>query len=291
MAFAFGCRAVGSRRLFFACGFGQGAERPVVLALRPVLRCRRAAGLVFILTERRLGAESMKIDVITVFPEMFRGFFGESMLKRASAMGVAEIRTVDLRDFATDRRRTVDDKPYSGGPGMLMKPDVWFQAIEACLGDRSIPARVVMTTPAGRPYVQRVAEEFSLAEHLIILCGHYEGIDERVKALVTDEISMGDFVLTGGEIPAAAIVDSVVRLLPGVLGGGAEAAARESFGSEGLLEAPQYTRPPEYRGMKVPDVLVNGDHAKTEGWRKRQAFDLTSRNRPDLIAMGGTYAV
>ena len=233
----------------------------------------------------------MKIDVITVFPEMFRGFFGESILKRAASMGVASIRTVDLRDFAADRRRTVDDKPYSGGPGMLMKPEVWFQAIEACLGDRSVSSRVIMMTPTGKPYTQRVAEDFSSAEHLIILCGHYEGIDERVKTLVTDEISIGDFVLTGGEIPAAAIVDSVVRLLPGVLGGGSEATARESFGSEGLLEAPQYTRPPVYRGLKVPDVLVNGDHAKTEGWRKRQAFDLTSRNRPDLIVMGGTYAV
>ena len=241
---------------------------------------------------RRVPAgNKMKIDVITVFPEMFRGFFGESILKRAVALGAASIRTVDLRDFSTDRRRTVDDKPYSGGPGMLMKPDVWFQAIEACRGEGTVPMRVVMTTPSGRPYTQRIAEDFAQAEHLVILCGHYEGIDERVKTLVTDEISMGDFVLTGGEIPAAAIVDSVVRLLPGVLGGGAEATARESFGAEGLLEAPQYTRPPEYRGLKVPEVLLNGDHAKTEGWRKRQAFDLTSRNRPDLIAMGGTYAV
>ena len=190
----------------------------------------------------------MKIDVITVFPEMFRGFFGESILKRAVALGAASIRTVDLRDFATDRRRTVDDKPYSGGPGMLMKPEVWFQAIEACRGDGAMPIRVVMTTPSGRQYTQRIAEDFAKAEHLVILCGHYEGIDERVKTLVTDEISMGDFVLTGGEIPAAAIVDSVVRLLPGVLGGGAEATAQESFGAEGLLEAPQYTRPPEYRG-------------------------------------------
>ena len=233
----------------------------------------------------------MRIDVITVFPEMFRGFFGESILKRAVAMGAAEIRTVDLRDFATDRRRTVDDKPYSGGPGMLMKPEVWFQAVEACTGGSAAPARVVLTTPGGRPYTQRVAEEFAKAEHLVILCGHYEGIDERVRSLVTDEISMGDFVLTGGEIPAAAVVDSVVRLLPGVLGGGAEATACESFGAEGMLEAPQYTRPPEYRGMKVPDILLNGDHARTESWRRRQAFDLTSRNRPDLIAMGGTYAV
>ena len=238
----------------------------------------------------------MKIDVITVFPEMFRGFFGESILKRAVAMGAAQIRTVDLRDFATDRRRTVDDKPYSGGPGMLMKPEVWFQAVEACIGgsDEAHPsksARVIMTTPSGRPYTQRVAEELAKADHLIFLCGHYEGIDERVNSLVTDEISIGDFVLTGGEIPAAAMVDSVVRLLPGVLGGGSEATSRESFGADGLLEAPQYTRPPEYRGMKVPEILLNGDHAKAEGWRRRQAFDLTSRNRPDLIAMGGTYAV
>ena len=233
----------------------------------------------------------MKIDVITVFPEMFRGFFGESILKRAAAMGAVSIRTVDLRDFATDRRRTVDDKPYSGGPGMLMKPDVWFQAIEACRSGENSNVRVVMTTPAGKPYTQRAAEEFSSADHLIILCGHYEGIDERVKTLVTDEISIGDYVLTGGEIPAAAIVDSVVRLLPGVLGGGSDATDRESFGKEGLLEAPQYTRPPVYRGLKVPEVLVNGDHAKTEGWRKRQAFDLTSKNRPDLLASGGTYTV
>lgn len=235
--------------------------------------------------------QRMKIDVITVFPEMFRGFFGESMLKRAVAMGAASIRTVDLRDFATDRRRTVDDKPYSGGPGMLMKPEVWFQAIEACIGGGSHPARIVATTPTGRPYTQRVAEELSREGHLIFLCGHYEGIDERVKSLVTDEVSIGDFVLTGGEIPAAAMVDSVVRLLPGVLGGGAAATSRESFGADGLLEAPQYTRPPEYRGMRVPEVLLNGDHAETEGWRRRQAFDLTSRNRPDLISSGGTYAV
>lgn len=231
----------------------------------------------------------MKIDVITVFPEMFRGFFGESILKRASAMGAASIRTVDLRDFSTDRRRTVDDKPYSGGPGMLMKPEVWFQAVETC--NFAGGARVIMTTPTGRPYTQRIAEDLAKSDHLIILCGHYEGIDERVKNLVTDEISMGDFVLTGGEIPAAAIVDSVVRLLPGVLGGGNEATDKESFGGEGLLEAPQYTRPPEYRGMKVPETLLGGDHAKTESWRKRQAFDLTSRNRPDLLETGGTHAV
>ena len=219
---------------------------------------------------------------------MFRGFLGESMVQRAAKAGKVFIRTVDLRDFARDQRRTVDDKPYSGGPGMLMKPEVWYEAIETV---RTSSARVVLTTPTGTPYTQRKAEEFSGCEHLIFLCGHYEGIDERVRRLVTDEVSMGDFVLTGGEIPVAAMIDSTVRLLPGVLGGGAAATARESFGEEGLLESPQYTRPPVYRGMAVPDVLVNGDHAKSDAWRKRQAIDLTSRHRPDLLERGGTYAV
>ena len=233
----------------------------------------------------------MKIDIITAFPEMFRGFLGESMIARAARAGIVSVRTVDLRDFSRDQRRTIDDKPYSGGPGMLMRPDVWYEAIETCVergGNEK--ARVVLTTPTGTPYTQRKAEEFAGCSHLIFLCGHYEGIDERVRRLVTDEVSLGDFVLTGGEIPAAAMIDSVVRLLPGVLGGGEDATARESFGADGLLEAPQYTRPPVYRGMAVPDVLVGGDHAKTEAWRKRQAFDLTSRRRPDLLEMGGTYS-
>lgn len=234
----------------------------------------------------------MRIDIITVFPEMFRGFLGESMISRAARAGRVFIRTVDLRDFARDQRRTVDDKPYSGGPGMLMKPEVWFDAIETCLAAPSAdtPARVVLTTPTGTPYTQRTAEAFAASPHLIFLCGHYEGIDARVRRLVTDEVSLGDFVLTGGEIPVAAMVDSTVRLLPGVLGGGSVATANESFGEEGLLEAPQYTRPPVYRGMAVPDVLLGGDHAKAAHWRKRQAFDLTSRRRPDLLEMGGTFA-
>lgn len=242
----------------------------------------------------------LSIDIITVFPEMFRGFLGESMIARAARTGKVAVRTVDLRDFSRDQRRTVDDKPYSGGPGMLMKPDVWYDAIETCLenfkhaeGRTNLPpkkSRVILTTPTGTPYTQRTAEEFSGEEHLVFLCGHYEGIDERVRRLVTDEVSLGDFVLTGGEIPVAAMIDSTVRLLPGVLGGGAEATANESFGVEGLLEAPQYTRPPVFRGMAVPEVLVNGDHAKAAGWRKRQAIDLTSRRRPDLLEMGGTFA-
>ena len=235
----------------------------------------------------------MRIDILTVFPEMFRGFLGESMIARAARAGAVSIRTVDLRDFSRDQRRTVDDKPYSGGPGMLMKPEVWYEAVETCRGrwegEGEKAARVVLTTPTGTPYTQRKAEEFARCEHLIFLCGHYEGIDERVRRIVTDEVSMGDFVLTGGEIPVAAMIDSVVRLLPGVLGGGAEATVRESFGTDGLLEAPQYTRPPVFRGMAVPEVLVNGDHAKAAAWRKRQAIDLTSRRRPDLLAMGGTF--
>lgn len=229
----------------------------------------------------------VKIDIITVFPEMFRGFLGESMVARAAQAGKVSIRTVDLRDFSRDVRRTVDDKPYAGGPGMLMKCDVWFDAIENVV---TPGARVVLTTPAGAPYTQRKAEAFAGCEHLVFLCGHYEGIDARVLERVTDEVSMGDFVLTGGEIPVAAMIDSVVRLLPGVLGGGAAATANESFGTEGLLEAPQYTRPAVFRGMAVPEILTGGDHAKTASWRKRQAIDLTTRRRPDLLAVGGTHA-
>ena len=221
------------------------------------------------------------------------------MIARAARAGLVSVRTVDLRDFSRDQRRTIDDKPYSGGPGMLMKPDVWYEAIEACGGRwegekvrrwEGEKVRVVLTTPTGVPYAQRKAEEFATCGHLIFLCGHYEGLDERVRRLVTDEVSMGDVVLTGGEIPVAAMIDSVVRLLPGVLGGGAAATSCESFGADGLLEAPQYTRPPIYRGMAVPEVLVAGDHAKAASWRKRQAIDLTSRRRPDLLEMGGTFA-
>lgn len=220
---------------------------------------------------------------------MFRGFLGESIVARAARSGLVSVRTVDLRDFARDRRRTVDDKPYSGGPGMLMKCEPWFEAIEASLAAAGGDARVVLTTPAGVRYDQRKAEEFSAAGHLVFLCGHYEGFDERVRRLVTDEVSMGDFVLTGGEIPVAAMIDSAVRLLPGALGGGVAATASESFGSDGVLEAPQYTRPASFRGMDVPQVLVNGDHALVDAWRRRQAFDLTGRRRPDLLSVGGTY--
>ena len=200
----------------------------------------------------------MKIDVITVFPEMFRGFFGESILKRAVALGAASIRTVDLRDFATDRRRTVDDKPYSGGPGMLMKPDVWFQAIEACRGEGTVPMRVVMTTPSGRPYTQRIAEDFAQAEHLVILCGHYEGIDERINDLIEpEEVSMGDFILTGGEIAAVAMIDSISRLCPGVLGND-DSSVSESF-SENLTVNASLKKPDSGKSLKT--CLATGHSA------------------------------
>ena len=223
----------------------------------------------------------MRIDIITVFPDMFRGFLGESILSRAVRAGKVLFRVVDLRDFARDLRRTVDDRPYSGGPGMLMKPEVWFDAVESL---RTPEARVVLTTPTGEPYMQRKAEEFSACGHLMFLCGHYEGIDERVKeALVTETLSIGDYVLTNGTLPAAVVVDAVVRLLPGVLGGGEDATRDESF-TENLLEYPQYTRPPEFRGMRVPEVLQGGDHKEVATWRRKQSYRLTAKKRPDLLS-------
>lgn len=224
--------------------------------------------------------EPMRIDVLTLFPGMLRGFLEESMLKRATRMGAVVFRVVDLRDFAHDARRTADDRPYGGGPGMVMKPELLFEAVEAV---RTPEARVILMTPQGRPFVQREARRLAAARHLVVLCGHYEGIDERVReALVTDEISIGDYVLTNGTLPAAVVVDAVVRLLPGVLGGGAEATESESF-SDGRLEFPQYTRPPEFRGMRVPEVLLGGDHAAVAEWRRRQSLDRTARRRPDLL--------
>ncbi|MEI7901365.1 MAG: tRNA (guanosine(37)-N1)-methyltransferase TrmD [bacterium] len=220
------------------------------------------------------------IDVLTVFPGMLRGFLEESMLKRAAKQGAVVFRTVDLRDFAHDARRTADDRPYGGGPGMIMKPELWFEAIEAV---RTPEARVVLMTPSGTRFRQASARRLARAKHLIFVCGHYEGVDERVReALVTDELSIGDYVLTNGVLPAAVVVDAVVRLLPGVLGGGAEATRDESF-TEDLLEYPQYTRPAVYRGMAVPTVLQSGNHADVDAWRAGQALDRTAKRRPDLL--------
>lgn len=232
-------------------------------------------------------AAPIRIDIITVFPEMFRGFLGESIPARAAKAGIASVRTVDLRDFAEDRRRTVDDKPYGGGPGMLMKPEPWFRAVEAV---RSQDSRTILLGPAGKRFAQPDAARLSRESHIILLCGHYEGFDERVRRLADEELSLGDFVLSGGEIAAAAVADAVIRLLPGALGGGADASRFESFGEDGILEAPQYTRPPVFRGMRVPEELLSGDHAGTARWRKRQAVDLTARRRPDLLERGGTFS-
>ena len=238
----------------------------------------------------------LKISVISVQPKMFEGFLTESILARAVKKGACEIDIVDLRQFGEGRWRKVDDKPYGGGPGMLMMCGPWFAAVEACVGkwgtgngERGTGdgkwgtgTRIVMTSPAGRRFTQRDAEELSQAEHVVFMCGHYEGFDARLETLATDLFSVGDFVMTGGELAAAAMVDATVRLIPGVLGGGPAATASESFGRDGLLEAPQYTKPPEFRGMKVPEVLLSGDHAKIESWKKCEARRLTESRRPDL---------
>lgn len=228
----------------------------------------------------------LEIDIISVQPGMFRGFLEQSMVARAVRKGVCRVNVIDLRDFAHDRRRTVDDRPYGGGPGMLMKCEPWFEAVESCVGTvRPLDpcVRVVMTSPAGRTFSQRLAEEFAQQRKIVFMCGHYEGFDARIRTLATDEVSIGDFVMTGGELAAAAMVDAAVRLIPGVLGGGPAATASESFGREGLLEAPQYTRPPVFRGMAVPQVLIDGDHRRADAWKRSEARKLTEENRPDLL--------
>ena len=225
----------------------------------------------------------LRIDIVSVQPKMFEGFLTESIVARAVKKGACEINIVDLREFGEGRWRKVDDKPYGGGPGMLMKCGPWFKAVESCLASSVSRPRVIMTSPAGKKFTQRDAEALSQCEHLVFMCGHYEGFDARIETLATDKYSVGDFVMTGGELAAAAMVDSIVRLLPGVLGGGLAATASESFGRDGLLEAPQYTHPPEFRGMKVPEVLLSGDHTKIEAWKRSEARKLTEKERPELI--------
>lgn len=230
-----------------------------------------------------LNVAPLQIDVVTLFPDMFQGFAGVSMIRRAVRMGAVNIRMVDLRDFSQDARKTADDRPYGGGPGMLMKPEPIFEAVEAL---KTPQTRVVLMAPSGKRFDQATARRLARESHLVFLCGHYEGIDERVMdALVTDTLSIGDYVLTNGTLPAAVVVDSVVRLLPGVLGGGEDATREESF-TENLLEYPQYTRPPEFRGMRVPEVLQGGDHKEVASWRRAQSLRLTARRRPDLLAGG-----
>ncbi len=225
----------------------------------------------------------LRVDVITIFPRMLDGVWGESILKRAIAGGFLDVRMVDLRAFTHDVHRTTDDRPYGGGPGMVMKPEPIFEAVESV---RTPEARVILLSPQGRRFDQALARELAEAPHLILLCGHYEGVDERVRqGLATDEISIGDYVLTNGVLPAAVVVDAVARLIPGVLGH-AESHADESF-SNGGLEYPQYTRPAEYRGMAVPEILRSGDHAAVRQWRMGQAQDRTKKQRPDLLTNDG----
>ena len=229
----------------------------------------------------------MRIDVLTLFPEMFAGPLGHSILKRAIERGALDVGLTNPRDFTTDRHRTVDDQPYGGGPGMVMKPGPLFAAVEALARPES---RVILLSPRGRLFSQAVAGELAARDHLILICGHYEGVDERVREhLATDELSIGDYVLTGGELAAMVVVDAVARLLPGVLGD-AGSSADESH-SHGLLEYPQYTRPPDFRGWRVPDILLSGNHGLIETWRRWQALLTTALRRPDLIRAEHLLAV
>jgi tRNA (guanine37-N1)-methyltransferase len=221
----------------------------------------------------------MKIDVLTLFPGMFAGPLDESIIKRAREAGILELQIRDLRDFAHDRHRTVDDRPFGGGPGMLLKPEPIFEAVEHLA---SADTHVVLLAPAGRTFNQRVAAELSRFDHILLVCGSYEGFDERIREhLAHDEVSIGDYVLTNGALPAMVIIDTVTRLLPGVLGD--EASARDESFSGGLIEYPQYTRPAEFRGWKVPDVLLSGHHAAIAEWRSEQARIRTRERRPDLL--------
>ena len=224
----------------------------------------------------------MKISIITLFPKMISGFFEESIVKRAMTKKLVEIEIINLRDFAIDDYGTVDDRPYGGGVGMILRVDVIHKAISKIKNRKS---KIVLTSPKGKVFDQKKAQEYSKLDHLIIIAGHYEDVDARVQGLVDEEISMGDFILTGGEIPASAIVDSIVRLIPGVLKK-EQATISESFNINGkkILEYPQYTRPEEFKGLKVPKVLMSGDHKKIEKWREEKALEETEEKRPDLFA-------
>ena len=221
----------------------------------------------------------MKIDVLTLFPAMFAGPLDESIIKRAREAGLLDLAIHNLRDYTHDRHNTVDDRPFGGGPGMLLKPEPIFEAVEGLAREGT---RVILLSPAGRPFNQAIARELAGLEHLLLVSGHYEGFDERVRErLAQDELSIGDYVLTNGALPVMVIIDAVTRLLPGVLGD-AESAQVDSF-SQGLLEYPQYTRPADFRGMKVPEVLLSGNHAEIARWRAEQARLRTAERRPDLL--------
>ena len=224
-------------------------------------------------------ARRMKIDVLSLFPGMFAGPLDESIIKRAREKGLLDLQIHNLRDWTHDRHKTVDDRPFGGGPGMVLKPEPLFEAIEAL---RKPETRVIIMTPSGRKLTQAVGRELSGFSHLLLIAGSYEGIDERVREhLADDELSIGDYVLTNGALPVMVVIDVVTRLLPGVLGDD-ESSEEESF-SQGLLEYPHYTRPAEFRGMKVPEILLSGHHAEIARWRHEQALERTRMRRPDLL--------
>lgn len=219
----------------------------------------------------------MKIDVLTLFPDMFNGVFAESIIKRAMDNNLVEINIHNIRDYSKDPHKKVDDTPYGGGAGMVLMCQPIFDAVKDLRGDNS---KVILLTPSGRLYKQSIALDLSLENHLIIICGHYEGFDERIKTICDMELSIGDYILTGGEIPAMVLIDSITRLIDGVIR--KESYLNESF-TDNLLDYPTYTKPRVYDGLVVPDVLVNGDHAKIDKWRREQQIEITKNNRPDLL--------
>lgn len=228
----------------------------------------------------------MRIDILTIFPRMFAGILNESIIKRAQAKGRVDIFVHNLRDFSADKHHKVDDRPFGGGPGMVMRIEPIFNTVEFIYGQTkarwSKSRKVILLSPRGKTFRQRLAKRLSKYKHLIFICGHYEGVDERVrKSLVNEEISIGDYVLTGGELPAAVVIDSVIRLIPGVLGE-KKSLLSESFEGN-LLEYSQYTRPANYKGLKVPSVLLSGDHKKIEQWRSKQSIKITKQRRADLL--------
>ncbi|OTO27082.1 MULTISPECIES: tRNA (guanosine(37)-N1)-methyltransferase TrmD [unclassified Enterococcus] len=224
----------------------------------------------------------MRIDVLTLFPRMFEGPLGESIIGKAREKGLLEINVSNFRDYSDNKHQTVDDYPYGGGAGMLLKVQPVYDNIKAI--EEVAPEtkkRVILLDPAGKPFDQKMAEEFSTEEHLVFICGHYEGYDERIRSLVTDEVSLGDYVLTGGELGAMVMIDATVRLLPEVLGN--QTSAQTDSHSTGLLEHPQYTRPAEFKGMKVPEVLMNGNHKLIEQWQLKESLRRTFQRRPDML--------
>ena len=224
----------------------------------------------------------VKLDIVSIFPGMVRAGLGDGIVGRAAQRGLLDIGVHDLRDFTTDRHRVVDDVPFGGGPGMVMKPEPFFAAVDRIREERGEPAAIVMTTPDGERFTHRDAERLSRLPHVVFLCGRYEGVDDRVRRhLATEELSIGDYVLSGGELPALVMIDALARFVPGVVGD-EESVRRDSFAS-GILDFPQFTRPPVFRGWEVPPVLLSGHHAEIERWRREQARERTRRHRPDLL--------